>query len=108
MIERLDEYQDQCLRTMANDLDDATANMVLALGLAGESGEVADIVKKQYGHGHPADNSKIALELGDVLFYVAVLAHKRGFTLGDIARANVAKLQARYPEGFSSLRSLDR
>lgn len=42
----------------------------------------------------------IALELGDVLWYAALLAYVLGYTLDDIACANLSKLGSRYPNGF--------
>lgn len=80
----------------------------LSLGLAGESGEVADCVKKIVAHGHPLDAEKLAKELGDVLWYLAVMADAIGYSLEDIAAQNIVKLKARYPEGFSHERSLTR
>lgn len=82
-----------------------------ALGIAGEAGEVADLVKKAIYHGHALDDAMIAkmkLELGDVLWYLAELATLFGFTLEDIARANDEKLRARYKDGFSSRASIKR
>jgi len=108
----LNEYQQAAVRTMARDLDPRIEMATLALGMAGESGEVADIVKKLIGHGHPLTEEvrqKLIKECGDVLWYVATFAALAlGLTLDDIAEANIAKLQARYPEGFSSERSLNR
>jgi len=102
-IETLNHYQVEALRTVgSSDLP------VLGLGLAGESGEVADIIKKEIGHGHPADPERIAKELGDVLWYIAVLADKYDYNLSDIATMNIDKLKARYPDGFASERSLYR
>jgi NTP pyrophosphatase (non-canonical NTP hydrolase) len=99
----LDEYQREAMRTAGNgDL------AIWALGVAGEAGEVADMVKKIVGHGHPMDREKLVKELGDVLWYVAVLADKIGAPLREVAVANMAKLRARYPDGFSEARSLNR
>jgi len=80
----------------------------LALGLVGESGEVADLIKKVVAHGHPLDAEKLAQELGDVLWYLAVTADALGFSLDEIANRNITKLRARYPNGFSPGRSIDR
>jgi NTP pyrophosphatase (non-canonical NTP hydrolase) len=44
-----------------------------ALGLAGEAGEVVDLLKKSWGHGHPLDVEKLKKELGDTLWYVTAL-----------------------------------
>lgn len=107
----LNEYQRAALRTAtvneANRLD-ALGLARDALGVAGEAGEVADLVKKHVGHGHALDADKVKKELGDVLWYVAVLAHRAGFTLETVAEANVAKLRARYPDGFDPERSKNR
>ncbi|AAK94361.1 MazG-like pyrophosphatase [Myxococcus phage Mx8] len=72
------------------------------LGLTGEAGEVADHVKKFVGHGHDLDVEKVKKELGDVLWYVAVIAARLDLDLGDVAAANVEKLRKRYPDGFST------
>jgi NTP pyrophosphatase (non-canonical NTP hydrolase) len=104
----LNEYQHAALATMARDKDELTTLATLALGIAGEAGEVADLVKKQIGHGHPADPDKIAKELGDVLWYVACLADAYGFYLSKIARLNIDKLEERYPDGFTTERSIHR
>ncbi len=67
---------------------------VAAMGLAGEVGEVMEHLKKHYRDGKvPGDDLK--LELGDVLHYLTVIAHAYGWTLDDIAQANVDKLAKR-------------
>lgn len=68
-----------------------------ALGLAGESGEVADKIKKFYrddGDYHQTRES-IKKELGDVLWYLSEHASVWGFTLEEIAEANLEKLASR-------------
>ena len=68
-----------------------------ALGLCGEAGEVAEKIKKTLrGDTHSSDQlHNLAMELGDVLWYVAVLADDLGITLDQIANWNVDKLQRR-------------
>lgn len=78
------------------------------LGLAGEAGEVCDVLKKYLYQGHELDRVKMALELGDVLWYVVETAAGLELTLEDIARKNIAKLERRYPHGFDSERSVNR
>lgn len=83
------------------------------LGIAGEAGEVADIVKKVLFHDEPINalppqatlmlsprRDDLRKELGDVLWYVAAVASDFGFSLDEIARANIDKLAERYPHGF--------
>lgn len=70
------------------------------LGLAGEAGEVANIVKKiQRDHGGVInDDTKIKLkdELGDVLWYISACADELGLTLAEIAAYNIEKLAKRH------------
>lgn len=72
-----------------------------ALGLAGEAGEVADKVKKTIrdGRNDAEYYHQIAKELGDVLWYCAVLADDLGYSLQQIAEMNVYKLQVRKAMG---------
>lgn len=70
------------------------------LGLAGESGEVLDMVKKWIFHEKKMDKYHLKKELGDVMWYVAMLCESFGFSLDEILQMNVDKLKARYPEGF--------
>lgn len=78
------------------------------LGLAGEAGELCDLMKKHLGHGHPLDRDKLKGELGDVLWYVADLCSLFNLSLADVAEANIEKLRRRYPDGFSTDRSVNR
>lgn len=104
----LDEYQALAQRTANPNQDFKQRLMIAALGLCGEAGEFADAVKKHVGHGHPLDDSKLALEAGDVLWYAAEAAAVLGFNLSVVASRNVAKLRARFPAGFSTEASLAR
>lgn len=79
-----------------------------ALGLTGEAGEVADIIKKHVFHGHGLDKDEIIKELGDVCWYVALLSHAIDIPLEDILQRNIDKLKKRYPEGFSEENSINR
>lgn len=105
----INEYQTAALRTAQTDK--LTANELLlnsALGLCGESGEVADLVKKHLFQGHDLDLEHVARELGDISWYLAVGAYAIGLDLESIFRMNKEKLEARYPNGFSADRSLHR
>ncbi len=82
--------------------------MHAALGLAGEAGEFADVVKKHIGQGHPLDLTKSENELGDVQYYTAKGAREIGVTLEHVGRTNIEKLRKRYPEGFSVEKSINR
>lgn len=102
---RINEYQIAALRTAADDCK-SLANC--AMGLAGEAGECADIIKKHLFHKHELDKEHLAKELGDVAWYIAVCAYVIGYDLEDILQINVEKLMKRYPDGFSSEMSINR
>ena len=72
------------------------------LGLSGETGELLDMVKKWIFHSKPLDEIHAKKELGDVMWYVAMICHSFGWDLDEILRMNVDKLIARYPEGFDT------
>jgi NTP pyrophosphatase (non-canonical NTP hydrolase) len=90
-------------------LQDALA--LFGMGLSGEAGEVTDLLKKVLFHGHELTDEmrrKLVREMGDVLWYLQYGANRLGVTLLDVARENLRKLQARYPEGFDPERSRNR
>ncbi|MBU2667430.1 nucleoside triphosphate pyrophosphohydrolase family protein [Actinoplanes bogorensis] len=98
----LDEYQRRALFTAA-PRDKQNELLHLVLGLVGESGEVAEKFKK-WVRDLDSDESRIdragvAKELGDVLWYLAVLADYLDLSLDDIATANLAKLADRQSRG---------
>ncbi|WP_164670940.1 nucleoside triphosphate pyrophosphohydrolase family protein [Virgibacillus doumboii] len=102
---KLNEYQDLSART-AQPHENELLNY--GLGLAGETGEVVELIKKSMFHGHAIDLSKIENELGDVLWYLSQIARLAGVSLGDVAQANLVKLSTRYPHGFTKEDSIKR
>lgn len=102
------EYQKLAMRTSNKDLppDEHLLNGVL--GLAGEAGEAADLVKKYKFQGHALDVEHVAKELSDVLWYVAETATAIGYDLETIMQMNIDKLRKRYPDGFDPERSQHR
>jgi|TARA_B100001093_G_scaffold91557_1_gene83695 NTP pyrophosphatase (non-canonical NTP hydrolase) len=98
----LNAYQAAARRTAL--YPDAGNNPIYpTLGLSGEAGEVADKVKKvirdRAGHFDDEVRAEIALELGDVLWYVAQLASELGYELDVIANQNLKKLRDRADRG---------
>ena len=101
------EYQTKALRTAGvKEKTQLVLNGVM--GLAGESGECVDIMKKHLFQGHALDREKLMDELGDVLWYLAITTDGLGYQLEDIANHNIIKLVKRYPEGFNADRSINR
>ena len=105
----LDHYQAEALRTSGNlKRFDNESMAICALGIAGEAGEVADMIKKVVGHGHALDVPKLLKEIGDVLWYAALLSELVDAKLSQVAQLNIDKLRARYPDGFTQEASKNR
>lgn len=96
----LSKYQEESSRTMNRLHHEDLANY--GLGLAGESGEVIEHIKKHSFHAKELNHEKLMEELGDVLWYVAAIATTAGLDLNQIGSQNIDKLKARYPKGFVS------
>ena len=104
-----DEFQAKCLRTLGVQSGRDTLELC-GFGLGGESaevleaalavaissGKVSEKLKKFLFHGKELDIPHVAEELGDVLWYAAVLADELGYTLSEVMAANVAKLEKRH------------
>jgi len=88
------EYQELAEKTLTPECDTLS---YLGLGLAGESGEVAEVVKKYIRGDFDWDilNLRLMGELGDVIWYLSNIARKAGINLEDCMRYNIQKLQAR-------------
>lgn len=107
-MEKFREYQTEARRTLNTNTTDRLRLANLGMGLAGEAGEVCDYLKKVVFHDHPLDRERLSDELGDVLWYLANLTDALGVSLDDVAEDNIAKLRARYPDGFEAKRSRAR
>lgn len=105
---KLNEFQNDSARTMQDDQPDAAMCANYAMGLAGECGEVVNLLKKALYHHHTLDRDALIDELGDVLWYVCAIATHHDIPLEDIACANIQKLEERYPDGFTHDASRNR
>jgi NTP pyrophosphatase (non-canonical NTP hydrolase) len=114
-----ESYQQQALRTEAPcDLDtlsrlDNNARRIHALvGLSTEVGELTDIWKKYVFYGKPIDVTNAKEEVGDILWYLAILCDSLGTTIEAEMSRNIAKLKTRYPDKFTeqaaAVRDLDK
>lgn len=106
-IKNMNEYQLLALRTKP-DLNRRESMANFALGSTGEAGELADMIKKHIFHNHKLPFDEVGKELGDMLWYIALMGELFGFTLQEIAEMNIKKLRKRYPEGFSVDASIQR
>lgn len=102
------EYQKSASITANKSLAENESLICSALGLTGEAGEFADLVKKWRYQGHDFDFDKAKKELGDVLWYLALAASSMGLSLDDVAQTNIDKLKARYNGEFTAAKSVNR
>lgn len=89
---KLKEYEDW--------MTDLGGVLNACLGLSGEVGELNDMIKKWVFHEKELDETHLKKELGDVMWYVAMMCQSMGWELDDVLQMNIDKLIARYPEGF--------
>ena len=102
------DYQRLAMKTLNPELNKKDVLINGVMGLCGESGEAIDIVKKWLAQGHELDKKKLAKELGDIAWYLAETAYALEIPLEEILKANLEKLAKRYPEGFSTEKSISR
>ena len=104
----VNEYQCLAMTTLNPALSKKDVLINSVMGLCGESGEAIDIVKKHLHQGHELDREKLIKELGDIAWYLAEAATALDVSLEDVLERNIEKLRSRYPEGFSTERSVHR
>ena len=95
----MDEYQKQALTFCKPKVQGSIEYS--AIGLAGECGEYAEVVKKHLFHGKDLTQARLEslLELGDCLWMLAQAADAWGFMLSEVAEANLVKLKERHSRG---------
>lgn len=106
------DFQELSKRTMpkgASSPEEYKLNLSnYSMGLAGEAGEVVDLLKKHLHHGHELNRQALIGEVGDVLHYAAGLCSMLGIDFGGVGTSNIRKLEERYPNGFSEADSINR
>lgn len=104
------DREDQGYIIFNKDTNTATKGRFIngALGLAGECGEVVDIIKKHTQFNKPLDIDHLKEELGDILWYMAIILHNIDSDFEEIMQLNVNKLNRRFPQAFSEKDALNR
>ncbi len=92
------------------DLTPDSAHLLhMAVGVAGESGELLDAIKKATFYCKPLDRENVVEELGDLEFYMEGLRQATGITREEVLAHNIAKLMKRYSSGtYSDKEARDR
>ena len=98
-----DEYQKRALTTAKFSDDEFKDIMHWTLGITGEGGEISEkfkkIIRDKGGVISAGDKVELAKEIGDVLWYLAVLAHQLGMPFEELAQNNLGKLKSRKNRG---------
>ena len=96
----LKEYQEFC-KTTAKKFDNPELEIATwGLGIAGEAGDVASCIKKTFAHTNDVKDG-IKENLGDTLWYAAMICNFFGWDLQEVLEQNMSKLKARFPQGFT-------
>ena len=107
---KLKEYKDMVLKTESSDfelissrLKDKRALRLLhgACGIVTEGGELLDALKTHIFYGKDIDHINIVEEIGDLMWYSAVILDELGFEFEDVMEKNIKKLKTRYKKAFS-------
>ena len=90
----------EAMNTRLND-DGLKRLLHAGIGLSTESGEFLDALKKHIFYGKELDKVNLAEEMGDLFWYMAIVADELGFEFEEVMNKNITKLKARYGEKFS-------
>ena len=108
------DYIKKALRTETEKYSFSETNGVTpriehaVMGMVTESAKLMSILKKTKIYGKDLDRLGLIDEAGDVMWYLAILADELGVSFEDLWEKNIAKLQKRYPEKFTSDKALNR
>jgi len=96
----LKEYQDLCKKTAKKFDSEEKEILTWGLGITGEAGDVASCIKKTFAHDNDKRNG-IKENLGDALWYAAMICNFFGWDMQEVLEENIKKLGKRYPQGFT-------
>jgi len=99
-INNLKEYQELCKKTSQKFDDKEKEILTWGLGITGEAGDVASCIKKTFSHKND-QTAGIRENLGDTMWYMAMICNYFGWDFDEVLGENIAKLAKRYPEGFT-------
>ena len=112
------DYIEQAIRTESADFEAIARRLTgteesmrllhAAMGIATESGELLDMLKKRFFYGKPVDRVNAIEEMGDLCWYMAIACDVLGVSFEEIMAINIAKLKKRYPERFEEEQAVTR
>ena len=99
-MKNLKEYQNLCKKTAQKFKDKEKEILTWGLGVAGEAGDIAGCIKKTISHKND-QKAGIRENIGDALWYMAMICNYFNWDLNEILKENIQKLKKRYPKGFA-------
>jgi NTP pyrophosphatase (non-canonical NTP hydrolase) len=102
----MDNYIELAKRTESLQFNTSKVNERIlhgVIGLSTESGELLDAVKKSLFYGRDLDKQNLREEIGDILWYTALLMDALDYSFEQAMADNIAKLAKRYPDGFKDV-----
>jgi NTP pyrophosphatase (non-canonical NTP hydrolase) len=99
-LKNLKDYQLLCRKTAKKFSTREKEILTWGLGIAGEAGDVAGCIKKTFSHDNDQKDG-IKENIGDTLWYAAMICNFFGWDFQEILEENIQKLQKRYPKGFT-------
>ena len=107
MLTTFSEYQEQARRTQNKDLPLWAMREHALFGMASEVGEIHGLYQKVH-QGHVLDEQELMLECGDLMWFLSELLDVNGWTMEEVAKANIEKLRVRYKKEFTADESIKR
>ena len=104
----LKEYQELCKKTAKKFDTEEKEILTWGLGIAGEAGDVASCIKKVYAHDNHDVKDGIKENIGDTLWYMAMICNFHGWDFEDVLKENIEKLNKRYSEGKFTIKDAKR
>lgn len=106
---QFDQYVKDAARTLSTKFQIPHEDIIHAImGISTEAGEMLDQLKKHMFYGKDLDVVNLMEEVGDLMWYVAILSRAMGWRLEAVLAKNIAKLRARYPQKFETEQALNR
>jgi NTP pyrophosphatase (non-canonical NTP hydrolase) len=97
----LREYQDLCRRSAKRFETPEKEILTWGLGITGEAGDVASCIKKTFAHDND-QKAGIRENIGDTLWYAAMICNFFDWDMQDVLDENIEKLKKRFPQGFTT------
>lgn len=103
----IESYITESSRTLIDKGHDL--NMLhAAIGIGTEAGEMLDQFKRKMFYGRELDVVNVKEEIGDLMWYIAILLRELDLNFEEILQLNIDKLRARFPEKFSEHHAINR